>query len=238
MGSRLTAVLPQAVAGAAHGLERLAPERPVDLLAQVADVDVDDVRAVLVSEVPGVLEQLEAGQHLARPPHERLEQGELLRREVDLVLAAPGAPRGRVEPEVADLELGRPLDAAAPRERAQPREQLGEGEGLRQVVVRAGVEARDAILDGVARGQHQNRRPDTGVAERRQVSKPSQARQHDVEHDRVVGVRPAIQSASSPVAATSAAWPSSTRPRLNRLRHLQLVLDDQDAHGPHRATVR
>ena len=51
-------VLPQPVADAAHGLDRRRAERPVDLLAQVAHVDVDDVRAALVADVPGALEQL------------------------------------------------------------------------------------------------------------------------------------------------------------------------------------
>ena len=56
----------QPVAGAADRLEHLRAERPVELVAQVADVDVDHVRAVLVAVVPDVLEQLEAAQHLAR----------------------------------------------------------------------------------------------------------------------------------------------------------------------------
>src|SRR5918996_3401263 len=88
IGSLLTAsgaaVSAQAVPGAAHRLDRLAVERAVDLLAQVAHVDVDDVRPVLVAVVPGVLEELEAREDLAGPAHEGLEDRELLRRELDL----------------------------------------------------------------------------------------------------------------------------------------------------------
>jgi hypothetical protein len=56
------------------------------------------------------------------------------------------------------------LDAPAPGERAQAREQLRDGERLGQVVIRADVQAGDAVLDGVTGGQHQDRRPDPCVA--------------------------------------------------------------------------
>ena len=82
------------------------------------------------------------------------------------LLAAPDLARRRIEPQVADREHGRPLDVAAAHERAQPREELGERERLRQVVVRARVEAGDPVLDRVARGEHQHGRPDPGLAQR------------------------------------------------------------------------
>ena len=65
-----------------------------------------------------------------------------MRRELDLLVAAPHLLRGRVQPQVADLEDRRALDRPAPDERAQPRQQLGERERLDQVVVGAPVEAR------------------------------------------------------------------------------------------------
>src|SRR3954452_6362950 len=103
----------QAVAGAAHRLELRDAERTVDLVAQVADVDVDDVRAVLVVVVPGVLEQLVAREHLARVAHEGLQELELLRRQRHLGVAAPHAAGGGIQAKVADLEHRGALDGAA-----------------------------------------------------------------------------------------------------------------------------
>src|SRR5215203_724395 len=111
VSARATAVYTPAAAGgfrliaqpvprAAHRLELIDAERPVDLVAQVADVDVDDVRAVLVVVVPGVLEQLVAREHLAGMAHERLEQLEFLRRQGHLGFPAPHAPGGGVEPQI------------------------------------------------------------------------------------------------------------------------------------------
>src|SRR5439155_20016657 len=91
------AVSSQPVARPAHSLDRFQPERTVDLLPQVPDVDVHDVRAVLVSVVPGVLEQVEPREHLPGSAHEDLEQGELLGRKIDLPVAPPCLPGYGVE---------------------------------------------------------------------------------------------------------------------------------------------
>src|SRR4051812_22142120 len=158
-GERKVPSVAEAVSGAAHRLELRHAERAIDLVAQVADVDVDDVRAVLVVVVPGVLEQLVAREHLARVAHERLQKLELLRRQRDLGAAAPHAPGRGIQPQVADLQDGRALHRPAAGQRPQPRQQLCERERLRQVVVGAAVQAGHAVLDGVARGQHQHGRP-------------------------------------------------------------------------------
>jgi lysylphosphatidylglycerol synthetase-like protein (DUF2156 family) len=73
------AVAAEPVPGAADGLDGVAPERPVDLVAQVADVDVDDVRRAGEGEVPHVLEQVRPAEHDTGVAHELGEEGELLR---------------------------------------------------------------------------------------------------------------------------------------------------------------
>src|SRR5256885_7279254 len=57
----------EAVPDEAHGLDGAAAERFVDPLAQVADVDLDDVGVALEGVVPHVLEDLGLGDHLAGP---------------------------------------------------------------------------------------------------------------------------------------------------------------------------
>src|SRR5439155_15869599 len=103
---------------------------PVDLLAQIADVDGDHVRPVLVADVPTVLEQLEAGEHLTGTAHEELEERVLLARQTHFRLTAPDPLRRGVEAEVADLDQGRPLGGPTADERSQPGAQLGKRERL------------------------------------------------------------------------------------------------------------
>ncbi len=103
-----------------------------------------------------MLEEREAVEHLAGAAHEGLKQCELLGRESDVGRAPPDAARGGVEVEVPGAEHRRALHRPPPYESAQPGEQLGEREGLDQVVVGPGVQARDAILDGVAGREHED----------------------------------------------------------------------------------
>src|ERR1044072_9598198 len=78
-----------------HALDRPPPEVPVDLAPEMPDEDVDDVRPVLVGEIPGVLKEVDARERLARAPHEGLQKRELLRGERDLRAASLGPPPPR-----------------------------------------------------------------------------------------------------------------------------------------------
>src|ERR671932_240050 len=75
------------VSGAADGLDRGAIERPIDLRAHVADMDVDDVGVVIERPVPDVLDQVRSADHLATVPHQVREDLELLRRQLDRMVA-------------------------------------------------------------------------------------------------------------------------------------------------------
>ena len=136
-----------------------------------------------------------------------------------------------IEAQVADPELDRPLGRAAPHQRPQPGEQLGEGERLGQVVVGAAVEAGDPVGDRVARGQQQDRRPDPGLAQPPADLEPVDPGQHDVEHDRVVvgrlGHPERVLALDRDVGGDSLA----AHPAPDQAGHLHLVLDDQHAHG-------
>src|SRR6478736_3614117 len=74
---RLAAIGVEAVAGPAHRLDGGTIERFVDLLAQVPDVDLDDVEVTDERVVPDVLDDLGLRHDVAGAPHEELEQREL-----------------------------------------------------------------------------------------------------------------------------------------------------------------
>jgi hypothetical protein len=61
--------------------------------------------------------------------------------------------------------------------------QLCWGKGLDQVVVGATLQPLDAVLDGIARGEHQDRRLVAGIPQARQHPHAVQLWHHPVEHD-------------------------------------------------------
>ena len=85
----------------------------------------------------------------------------------------------------------------------QPRLQLAHVVGLDQVVVGARLEPLDAVLDRVARGQHQDRRAVARAAQRAAHLHPVDVRQAEVEHDRVRHVGLGREQPLSPFSASS-----------------------------------
>src|SRR5581483_2226075 len=185
IGSLTSPSLPQAVAGTPHGLDRPNAEGPVDLLPEVAHVDVDDVRVSFVGEVPDVVQDLRSREHGSRVPHEVLEERVLLCGEVDRGVAPLDDPGGGIEGKVAHPKDGGTLERSAAHQRAEPRGELAERKGFREVVVGTRVEPPHAVLERVAGGQHEDRGPHPSLAEPAADLESVHVRQHDVQDDRV-----------------------------------------------------
>src|ERR1035438_3236546 len=75
--------------------------------------------------------------------------------------------------------------AGAAEQSPQPRDDLLEAERLGHVVVAAGGQTRDAVLDGVLGGQEQNRDIRLPRADSAQDLETAEVGQHDVEQDHV-----------------------------------------------------
>src|SRR5690242_5490012 len=123
---RLTPIGADPIADAPHRHQVLTAERPVDLVAQAADVDVDDVGVTAVACLPYGFDQPLPRQHRTAVAHQELEQGELLGCQLDRRPSPGDRMGGRIEAQGAGRQHGRPLDRSAPHQRPQAREQLGE----------------------------------------------------------------------------------------------------------------
>src|SRR5438105_4122011 len=176
----LSAIGIEPVAGAAQGLDGVAAERGVDLLAEVPDVDLHDVVVAVEGVVPHVLDDVRLRHDLARPVHQVLEQRELPGRELDFDVAPPAPVRRRVEAEVAGPEHGRTFPPAPADEGPEVGDQHHEREGFGEEIVGARVESLGVVEVAVFGREHQDRRPDAGLAQLGTHLVAVAAREHDV----------------------------------------------------------
>src|ERR1039457_1241721 len=91
------------VADAAHGLDELLRVAVVDLAAQVADVDVDDVGEAVVIHIPDVLDDHGAAEGAALVAHHVFEDAKFLRGEVDGFGAADNLAADAIQGEFVHL---------------------------------------------------------------------------------------------------------------------------------------
>ena len=92
-----------------------------------------------------------------------------------------------------DLQIGRlqPQDvggAAAAQQRADPGEELRQGEGFDEVVVGTQIKAEHPIVDAVARRQNQHGRLDVAFPQRLQDFEPPTTRQHQIQQHEIEGL--------------------------------------------------
>ena len=131
----------------------------IQLLAQVADVGLDDVRVTVEVVAPDVVEDLRLGEHQARVLHEVAQQVELGRGEPQGLTGAPDLVRVDDHLEVRELQPAlvavREPDRPA-QDRVHPGDDLGEGERLGDVVVAADRQPLDLVGGIVPGGEEED----------------------------------------------------------------------------------
>ncbi len=139
-----------------------------------------------------------------------------------------------VELEIADLEHrgGLAHPAAPPQHHLQPRRQLAGVERLGQVIVAAGPEASDALVDVAEGADHQHRRVDAGGVEPADHLQAVQARQHAVQGDGVVAAAERRLQSLAPIGLAPHLVAGRGKAGLHFLGGGVVVFDDQDfCHG-------
>ena len=116
---------------------------------------------------------------------------------------------------LVELEVGEAQDtvvlglvAGAAQDGVDPGDDLGQREGLGDVVVAPDGEARQLVLQRVAGGQEEHRHPQPVGAEAPRHLEPVEVGQHDVEDDEVGRVVLGLGQRPRPVVASSTVNPS------------------------------
>ncbi len=202
---------------------RLAPE--------IADVDVERVRGVAEVVAPDSLVDERARQHLARVPHEQLEQVGLRRGQLEAAAATAGVHRAEIEAQVGEAQNGaRLLGLRAAQQRPQAREELLEVVRLREVVVGTCVEALDAIPDRVAGGEQEDRDAVPLPPQPAGHVEAVEPGHHHVEHDGVGRARVHSRQRRVSVGRQRYLVAVQLQRTLERLAHRTVVVCHQHEH--------
>jgi hypothetical protein len=141
-----------------------------------------------------------------------------------------------IEPQVADLErFAGQRRSHPPQHRGDPGQQLARAERLGHIVVRAGVEAADAVVLGLARGQHDDRH----VGGRLVAAQPAahldaaRALDHPVEDDQVGGLLRRVNQRFVAVARNADTVSLAHEPVFEQLGEREVVFDQQEFRCRH-----
>ncbi len=204
----------------------------IDLLAQLADEDVDGPVAVALAAAPQLLQQLVSADHAAALQRQRVEDAELGRSQpralaVDVRLHLLG-----VDAQLLDLDRLAVLAALgsgpSPRGGPDAGDELLHREGLDEVVVRPDLEGVHAVVLGAAGADDHDRSPDALFAGLLDESPPVEPRQHEVDdaHVRVLEAQP--RQARLTVVDDDRLEARSRQVTRHALGDDVVVLDDQD----------
>src|SRR5262249_13504517 len=142
---------PQHVADPADRVHETRLPGGLRLAAQVADVDLQRVRGGPEVIPPHPVEDRRAREHLAGMAHEQFEHQELGAGQLEPTLAATHLVRDGIELEVIEAQNAIvPLPTRPPQQGPQAADKLLAGERLRQITVRAALEAGPPLTTLVA----------------------------------------------------------------------------------------
>ena len=185
-----------------HTLHATAARRArvvAELLAQVGDVHVDRALAHHRVAAARLAEERVARHHAPGPPRERHEEVELHPRELDALPRHARLAAREVDDDGARAELGGgAAGLRAAEDGAEAREELPGGDGLREVVVGAELEAHHPVGLVAAGREHE----DGDVAPRADAAahlEAVEAGHHHVEEDGVVAAPLEHGEAAAPV---------------------------------------
>ncbi|OEI67493.1 Transcriptional regulator (modular protein) [Curtobacterium sp. ER1/6] len=209
----------------------------VELAPEVRDVGLDDARVAVEVVLPHVVEDLRLRQHPVRVEHEVAEELELCRGQLDLRVTDGDLVRVLVHRQLARADDGVLFVVhRATQDGLDARDDLVEGERLRDVVVTADREPGDLVLGVVLRGEEQDRR---GVARRPEALGDAEAvhvGEHDVEDDQVGLLLEHGGDRLGTVADRADGEPGEAQRGREEVADVRFVVDDQDlgaiGHGP------
>src|SRR2546423_3730330 len=173
------------VSGACHCLDELGWIVVVDLSPQSPNQHFQHVGEGVVVLIPNVGGDRRAIHYLSLVQDEKLQQREFLGSQLDGLAGTPHPLRIQIDLEVGNAECFRQGSATSSSQRPHPRQQLTEGKGLGEIVIRADLQSRHPVVDCIARSEHEDGGGDLADSQLAAEIEAISAGQHHVEYQHV-----------------------------------------------------
>jgi hypothetical protein len=205
---------------------------PVDFRAQAAHMGFHDVRFRIEMEIPNTLQQHRSGDDTSFASYQEFQELKLAWQKFDQLSASTNSPSDQIHFQVINPQnCSFVREGWTAGESRQPRQEFAEGEGLDEVVVAAGIEAFDAIVEAREIRQEQHRRRNTGGTHGLDHAQTVEVGKHPVEnHGIVTSGKRAIESVNSGCLPVHA---MTERPQTVQYEFgiVSVILDDKNFHG-------
>lgn len=155
----------------------------LELVAQIIDVDVQHIAALIRDFAPDLLKDEAAIEDLARVIHQVRQQGALARRQLMRQFSAPHRAPNQIQLDIEKAQQMRMRPARPAQQGGDSRRQLRDRKRLAQVVIRSALQTRHAVLDPVLHRQHEHGERAAGAAQFGGELQPASVGQADVQHN-------------------------------------------------------
>jgi hypothetical protein len=195
------------------------------------NVDFDGIAANVFLPAVKLCLELRTRAHPARPLHQSAQHGELAARQLQGFSVQGDLHRAGIEHDILPHQSGCRAAGGPAVERAKPGCDFIEVERLAEIVVGALIKAGDAVLNGIARGQQQNRRRVLAAAHVAQHIDSRSVGKHPVEHDGVEICRRQRRIGILATGNTIGCHAVQGQARRQPVQQDRIVLDHQNAHA-------
>lgn len=202
-----------------------------DLAPDALDVHIDEVGTGVVVVVPDVFAELGAVEDASGRPHEAGEEGELAGGERDRLCTSADVAGEEVDVEFTGGEQAGLVAGAASQDGVEPGDEFVGVEGLGEVIVSAEIQAFDAFVEGGAGGQEEDGNGIPEFAELAEDAEAVAARQHDVEHEGIVGMGRGEREGVGAIVAGIDDEAGGLECLADEGRDLPIVFRHEDLHG-------